>query len=89
MSLSETSKSLDSLNARILARRQKIAEAGGSVQLPPVPEVPAAVTAAPMLGLGDLVAVVARPIGDALGLDPAKCGCNQRQDWLNKLLPFR
>ena len=44
--------------------------------------------AAPMRGLGDLIAVVADPIGKALHLDPAKCGCDRRQAWLNRVVPF-
>lgn len=39
-------------------------------------------------GLGDLVALVAEPIGRAIGLDKAKCGCAKRQDALNRLVPF-
>jgi hypothetical protein len=44
---------------------------------------------APTGGLGDAVAMVAAPIGHALGLDPARCGCNQRQANLNAAVPFR
>ncbi len=41
-----------------------------------------------MRGLGDLVAKVANPIAKALRLDPAKCGCKGRIDWLNRKVPF-
>jgi len=49
---------------------------------------PEAVAAAPMRGLGDLVAKFAEPIGKIIGLDKSKCGCAKRQDALNRLLPF-
>jgi hypothetical protein len=42
-----------------------------------------------MRGLGDLIAKVADPIGKAIGLDKAKCGCAKRQERLNRLVPFR
>lgn len=42
-----------------------------------------------MRGLGDVVAVVAGPVGHALGLDPARCGCARRQATLNEAVPFR
>lgn len=40
-------------------------------------------------GLGDVVAVVAGPVGQVLGLDPSKCGCNRRQQALNEAVPLR
>ena len=40
-------------------------------------------------GLGDVVAIVAAPVGVALGLDPARCGCAARQAGLNAAVPFR
>ncbi len=39
-------------------------------------------------GLGDLVALVAEPIAQALKIDPAKCGCKARRAWLNDKVPF-
>jgi hypothetical protein len=39
-------------------------------------------------GLGDLIAKFADPIGKALKLDKAKCGCAKRQEKLNELFPF-
>ena len=56
---------------------------------PPSLPAPGGDTApAGMRGLGDLVALVADPIGRALGLDKAKCGCAARQDALNRAVPF-
>jgi len=46
-------------------------------------------TPPPMRGLGDLVAKVANPIAKALHIDPAKCGCKARQEWLNRKVPFK
>jgi hypothetical protein len=43
---------------------------------------------ASLRGLGDLVAVVADPIGRALRLNKSKCGCRSRQEWLNRAVPF-
>ena len=40
-------------------------------------------------GLGDVVAVIANPIGDMIGLDKSKCGCNDRQKFLNNLVPIK
>jgi hypothetical protein len=44
---------------------------------------------AKLRGLGDLVAVVAAPIARVIHLDPAKCGCEKRQERLNARFPFR
>lgn len=41
-----------------------------------------------MRGLGDLLAKVANPIAKDIHLDPAKCGCKARQEWLNRKVPF-
>ena len=41
-----------------------------------------------MRGLGDLVAKVANPIAKALGINTQGCGCKQRQEALNRLVPF-
>ena len=49
---------------------------------------PEAVAAAPMRGLGDLVAKFAEPIGKIIGLDKATCGCAKRQAALNARFPF-
>lgn len=51
----------------------------------PVPPL----ASAGLRGLGDVVAIVAAPIGSALGLDPARCGCGARQAALNASVPFR
>ena len=45
-------------------------------------------TTAPIRGLGDLVAKIADPIAKTIGLDKSKCGCQRRQDLLNKMVPF-
>lgn len=50
---------------------------------------PEAVAAAPMRGLGDLVAKIANPIAKAIHLDKTKCGCAKRQQRLNELVPFQ
>jgi hypothetical protein len=46
-----------------------------------------------MQGLGDLVAAVAEPIKKSLPQGIRKylsnCGCEKRQEWLNKLIPFK
>ena len=49
---------------------------------------PEATKAAPMRGLGDLVAKIAEPIASVIGLNKATCGCQKRQDWLNQAVPF-
>lgn len=46
-------------------------------------------TAAPLRGLGDLVAKIAEPIAAAIGLDKSKCGCAKRQATLNRIFPFK
>lgn len=64
------------------------ASATTSAAQPSLP-APAGVTSpAGLRGLGDLVAFVAEPIARAIGMDKAKCGCAQRRQALNKLLPF-
>jgi len=50
---------------------------------------PVAVDPAPMRGLGDLVAKIADPIAKTIGLNKSQCGCQKRQDALNRLVPFQ
>jgi hypothetical protein len=47
-----------------------------------------ATKAAPMRGLGDLVAKIADPIARVIGLDKSTCKCGQRQAALNAAFPF-
>jgi hypothetical protein len=42
-----------------------------------------------MQGIGDLVAKIAEPIANAIGMDKKNCGCQKRQEWLNRYFPFR
>jgi hypothetical protein len=49
---------------------------------------PEATKTASMRGLGDLVAKIADPIANVIGLNKATCGCQKRQDWLNQAVPF-
>ena len=49
---------------------------------------PVIIEAAPMRGLGDLVAKIAEPIARVINLDKSSCGCAKRQEWLNKAVPF-
>ena len=49
---------------------------------------PVVIETAPMRGLGDLVAKIAEPIANVIGLNKATCKCQKRQDWLNQAVPF-
>jgi hypothetical protein len=42
-----------------------------------------------MRGLGDFVAKIANPIAKTMNLDKSKCGCGNRQEWLNRAFPLK